>query len=110
MICFAINPTERTILSVDLPAIPDGYGDDPRLLNEETGDVIYTELNSKSDCGFVLDGVRAPIIGIAYVVGTNEAGDDVPPKVAYDSLVDGVDFGSVRSGMFFGERHVKAIQ
>ncbi len=110
MICWEINSTERSIRSVELPDIPEGYGDDPRLLSEETGDVVYVERNSEADCGFVVEGIRSPIIGVAYVVGTNEAGDDVPPKAAYDSLVESIDFGQCRDGMFFGERHVRAIQ
>jgi len=110
MIYFKIDPTAHSIESVEMPALPEGYDDDPRLLSEETGDVIYTERLSESNRGFVLNNVRAPFVGVAYVAGTNEAGDDVPPKAAYDSLVDGIDFGDVRDGMFFGSRHVRTIQ
>jgi hypothetical protein len=109
VIAFEIDPTERTIRSVDLPAIPDGYDDDPKYLNDD-GDVVYTERKSEATRGFILDGVRAPLVGVAYVVGTNEAGDDVAPKASYDSLVNGIDFGDCRDGMFYGERHVRTIQ
>jgi hypothetical protein len=109
MICFEIDPKARSIRAIDLPAIPDGYGDDPRYLDDE-GDVIYTERSSENTHGFVLDGVRPPLVGVAYVMGTDQDGNDVPPKVAYDWLVEHIDFGHVCAGMFRGERHVRAIQ
>lgn len=109
MICFKIDPVAQTIESVDIPAIPDGYDDDPRLLND-MGDVVYAERKSKSNRGFVLEGIRPPLVGVAYVMGTNEAGDDVPPKVAYDSLVNGIDFGDVRDGMLYGARNIRQVQ
>jgi len=109
VICFEIDPTERTIRSVELPAIPEGYGDDPKFLNE-LGDVIYFQRDCKDGNGFVIDGVRAPLLGVCFVAGTNEDGDDVPPKAAYDSLVSGIDFGHAIHGMFRVERHVRAIQ
>lgn len=109
MIVWQINPTERTIRSVDLPSIPEGYNDDPRLLND-MGDVVYVLRDRKDNFGFLIEGIRSPIVGTAFVSGTNEAGDDVPPKVAYDSLVEAIDFGKVDMGMFYGDRHVRTIQ
>lgn len=113
MICFEINPTARTIRAVDIPAIPDGYSDDPHYLNE-LGDVVYVERKSEATHGFVLEGVRAPMRGLAYIVGTNEDGDDVPPKVEYNWLVEHSDFGSIVPHgdmlMFTGDRVIRSIQ
>lgn len=109
MICFEINPMERSIRSVDIPSVPQSYGDNPRYLDDD-GDVVYTMQNSKENRGFILEGIRAPLIGRAYVVGTNEDGDDVPPKVTYDWLVEHIDFGDVRDTMFYGARNIRQIQ
>ena len=108
MIVWVINPSDRTIRSEEVPSIPEGYIDDPLLLNE-LGDVVYVERGSKDTRAFLLGDIRMPLVGVAYIVGTNENGDDVPPKSAYDSLLNSIDFGDVRNGMFHGERHIRAI-
>lgn len=79
MIAFEINPTARSIRAVEIPALPEGYDDNAKYLND-LGDVVYIQRNSEAKFGFVLEGIRAPLIGTAYVVGTNEDGDDIPPQ------------------------------
>ena len=110
MILWEINPEERTIRSVDLETLPVAYGDDPCLLDAETGDVLYRDRTSSSTFAFVIDGIRAPVVGVAYISGTNANGDDVPPKGAYDSLVNGIDFGKCVGDMFMGDTIIRGLQ
>jgi hypothetical protein len=93
VICFEINPTAKSILAVELPFIPDKYSEDPALVpSMDNGDVIYMDESGENKDSFKLRGFRYPIFGIAYIMGTNENGDDCPPKTAYDDLIESVTF------------------
>ena len=108
---YRIDPAERTVRSVglddeELIALKDR---DPHYLNEN-GDVVYE--GEKSDHYFVIEGIRRPLHGVSFVVGTTEDGDDCEPSatLTQEWLAAHLDFGTASNGMYFGDTIVRAIQ
>lgn len=106
---FAIDPQQRTVrcCGLDDPELKTLKNSDPFYLNED-GDVIYEGPDSPHY--FVIEGVRRPLHGVSYIVGTTEEGDDSEPQVSLAWLQDHLDFGTASNGLYFGDTIVRALQ
>lgn len=108
---FRIDPAQRQVRWVglddeELTALKDR---DPVYLND-SGDVIYE--GRGSDHYFVIEGVRRPLCGVSYIVGTTIDGEDCEPSedTSLEWLCGHLDFGTASGGMYFGDAIVRAIQ
>ena len=106
---FLIDPTSRCISEVkfDDPAFSDLRQKEAQYLNE-AGDVFYESGTGDGYC--ILENVRRPQRGFILIVGTTQDGDDCEPVVRFKEIKDGIDFGTARDGMYYGDTLVRGLQ